>query len=134
MKSFLLFSFLLFIFLFTSCEKDKELVTPLSGTWQLIEVLADPGDGSGTFESVTSGKTITFGEAGAYTANGDLCNFSEESATTSSGIFWDEDQNVEPGGCISQAPRSGITYEFVDEELILSYPCIEPCRHKFSKQ
>ena len=30
------------------------------GTWRLIEVRADPGDGSGTFQPVISSKTVTF--------------------------------------------------------------------------
>ncbi len=107
---------------------------PLSGTWQLIEILGDPGDGSGNFEPVTSNRTITFGEEGAYIANGDLCLFTEASDTESSGIFWADDQNVEPNGCRSLAPRSGITYEFSGDELLLSYPCIEPCRHKYRRR
>lgn len=134
MKSFFLFFFLLAVFLFSSCEKSQEAATPLSGTWQLVEVLTDPGDGSGTFESVTSDRSIVFGEDGAYTANGDLCLFGQDTATDSDGIFWTDDQNVEPNSCISQAPRSGITYEFSGEDLILSYPCIEPCQQKYRKR
>lgn len=134
MKSFLLFAFLLFVFLFSSCEKNQDRATPLSGTWLLVEMLADPGDGSGTFEPVTSSKTITFGENGAYTANGDLCLFNKASETETSGIFWEENQTVEPDECIYLTPTSGITYEFVGEDLILSYPCIEPCRQKYRQQ
>ncbi len=121
-------------FALLSCEKDNELATPLSGEWRLVEVYADPGDGSGSFEPVTSNKTITFGEDGAYTAKGDLCTMNEAADTETSGKFWSEDQNVEPNECISLAPRSGITYEFVGGELILSYPCIEACQHKYRKQ
>lgn len=135
MKSIFLSTLFLSVFLFAACEKDDATpASDLSGTWQLVEVMADPGDGSGTFEPVDSDRTITFGANGAYTATGDLCTFGTTADSATSGIFWPEDQNVEPAGCISAAPRSGITYAFEGEALILSYPCIEPCQQKYRKQ
>jgi len=134
MKSLLLFPVFLMAVFFLSCEKDEGQTSPLSGEWRLVEVYADPGDGSGSFEPVTSNKTITFDEDGAYTAQGDLCTMTEAADGVTSGKFWSGDQNVEPNDCIFLAPRSGITYEFVGEELILSYPCIEPCQQKYRKQ
>ena len=134
MKSFLLFPVLLMAIAFLSCEKDDGQATPLTGEWRLVEVYADPGDGSGSFEPVTSNKTITFGEDGNYTAQGNVCTMAETSDVGTTGKFWTEDQNVEPNECISLPARSGITYAFVGEELILSYPCIEACQHKYRKQ
>lgn len=134
MKSFLVFPLLLIAFIVLSCEKDDGVATPLSGEWRLVEVYADPGDGSGSFVSVTSSKTILFGEDGAYTAQGNLCTMEETADTATSGTFFTDDQNVEPNECISLPARSGITYEFVGEELILSYPCIEACQHKYLRQ
>jgi len=48
--------------LFVSCDNysDPVIETPeLLGTWRLIEVLADPGNGSGTFNPVDSDITLT---------------------------------------------------------------------------
>jgi hypothetical protein len=136
MKSFFLSPLLLLfvVVAFQSCEKDDELATPLTGEWRLVEVYGDLGDGSGSFEPVTSSKTITFGEDGAYTAQGDLCTMTETADTATSGTFWSDDRNVEPNGCIFLTPRSGITYEFMGNDLILSYPCIEACQHKYRRQ
>lgn len=55
-----------------SCNNDDDsnLNTDLIGNWQLIEVLSDPGDGSGTFSSVESDKTITFKSGGIIASNG----------------------------------------------------------------
>ena len=59
---FYLFSILLVV----SCKNDDDNVqfqpsytNPVSH-WQLIEIYADPGDGSGDFNPVDSNKTITF--------------------------------------------------------------------------
>lgn len=38
----------------TDDDKDRELV----GEWKLIEILSDPGDGSGTFKTVNSEKKL----------------------------------------------------------------------------
>ena len=38
----------------------EEETDDLRNKWKLIEVLADPGDGSGTFQPVESDKTISF--------------------------------------------------------------------------
>ncbi|MFK8164196.1 MAG: hypothetical protein AB8H12_17255 [Lewinella sp.] len=134
MKSLLLFPIFLMAVVFLSCEKDEGQTSPLSGEWRLVEVYADPGDGSGSFEPVMSNKTITFGEDGDYTAQGNLCTMEEAADTATSGKFWSDDQNVEPNECISLPAQSGITYAFVGDDLILSYPCIEPCQHKYRKQ
>ena len=67
------FLFLALGFLY-SCDKDDDKSTDkgLIGNWKLIEVLADPGDGSGTFAVVESNKIITFQQNGIITSNGTL--------------------------------------------------------------
>ncbi|NNJ37670.1 MAG: hypothetical protein HKP23_00325, partial [Flavobacteriaceae bacterium] len=57
MKKLLLF----FLLLSLACTSDDPEIEIL-GEWQLVEVLADPGDGSGKFKSVDSNKRITFFE------------------------------------------------------------------------
>ena len=63
----------LVVLLAVSCNsEDVELVNK----WQLIEMLADPGDGSGGFEPVTSNKVIEFWDDGTITSNGSICTMS----------------------------------------------------------
>jgi hypothetical protein len=74
---------LLTIGLLASCAKDEENPTnnpetEITGTWKLVEVYLDPGDGSGDFEPVQSEKTVTFHGDGTVTSNGDLCTLSLE--------------------------------------------------------
>jgi hypothetical protein len=60
------------IFLFatiTSCSttfnSPADLDTKeITGKWQLTESLADPGDGSGTWQTVENGRTLEFDEDG----------------------------------------------------------------------
>jgi len=56
-----IFFTLLVVGMLSACNKDdNKSNTSIVGNWKLIEVLEDPGDGSGTFMSVDSEKTITF--------------------------------------------------------------------------
>ncbi len=127
MKKLLPFIMLLAV----ACSSDDSSPEIL-GDWQLIEVLADPGDGSGRFKVVDSNKRITFLENGTYTANGFICDFTTLSDGTSSGEYTTTDFGY-------QIPCAGPVNYTVDirlEEgfLILSFPCIEPCMQKFRKQ
>lgn len=45
---------------------DNYHITKLEGMWQLTAVLADPGDGSGTYQPVSSQKTLTFCMDGTF--------------------------------------------------------------------
>jgi len=120
----------LFLFVFTaltfgSCNQNPELVSK----WKLIEQLADPGDGSGVFMPVTSNKTIEFFEDGTISSNGDLCLMSTESGNGSSGTYSETDHVVTPDDCGNYG--FSITYELDSTNLILNYPCDEPCREKY---
>lgn len=123
-RNILLFSFLLSI---SSCKKQKD--PQLISEWRLIEVLADPGDGSGTFQPVISDKTIEFFSDGTVTSNGNLCTMSSPSGTGSSGSYDETEMTVTPDNCGVAA--FVILYELSGENLILSYPCIEACREKY---
>ena len=52
----------LMIFCLSSCTSANEENSTINeiGSWKLIAVLADPGDGSGVFQPVLSDKTIIF--------------------------------------------------------------------------
>ena len=63
MKAFFLTMSILIMTLI-SCNKTDEIdiSSAVVGTWKLTEVLADPGDGSGTFYTVSSNKNLIFEE------------------------------------------------------------------------
>ena len=122
--------FLAFIFLFASCKKEDgpELVN----SWKLIEILADPGDGSGTFQAVSSTKIVSFFANGTVTSNGQLCNMGTQSNPSSEGTYVEAETAITPDNC-GIAPFV-IYYEFDGSNLILNYPCIEACREKYELQ
>lgn len=115
--------------LLVSCNKSSK-TTPLEGEWQLIEVLADPGDGSGVFTSVTSNKTIEFFSNGTISSNGELCFMSESGGTATSGTYDLVDSTIF-AGCVSAGIP--ITFEQQGNILIVRYPCFEDCLHKYQK-
>lgn len=131
-KSLILLGLLLTII---SCDKNDDNENTdslLIGEWQLIEVLADPGDGSGTFRSVESDKFIKFHDDGKIISNGAICNTSIESDLVSSGTYSLADSTISSPDCSESAIK--ISFELQGTNLILNYPCIEPCRAKFEKK
>jgi hypothetical protein len=124
--------FFLVIGIFISCQKEDEPSgNDLIGSWELIEMLADPGDGSGTFQPVESDKIVTFKSDGTISSNGDLCSLSAESGAPSSGIYSLIDSTIISPDCSSNP--FNISFQLSDDWLILRYPCIEPCALKFQK-
>lgn len=117
-----------------SCDKDDKSVhnTELIGNWRLIEVLADPGDGSGTFTAVESDKIISFKNNGIITSNGRLCDNSMNSDNPTSGTYSISDSTFSSSDC----PDPDYDYTFKKDRniLIIDYPCIEPCKAKYQKQ
>ncbi|MBT8205937.1 MAG: hypothetical protein KJO20_11230 [Eudoraea sp.] len=127
MKKLLLFLLLLSL----ACTSDDPEIEIL-GEWQLVEVLADPGDGSGKFKSVDSNKRITFFEDGSYTSNGIICDFTTSAEEASGGQYTiDEDGYLIP---CSDPVSYTVGLRLEDGFLIISFPCIEPCLQKFRKQ
>ena len=129
MKKLILF-LLSIIGLSISCSNDdqKNSETELIGNWKLIEVLADPGDGSGTFQSVESDKTIEFKVNGIVTTNGSLCDpYSEE--MISSGTY---NENTINTNC-QNSNISTINYELENQFLILNFISNEGYSQKFEK-
>lgn len=129
-----LFAFLTVLFI--SCDNEEDTVdasSPLLGTWQLIETLRDPGDGSGTFTPVTSDQTLTFFSSGKVTSNSAFCQMSNETdGNFSANFIFDEAENE---GVITtlDCPTFNLLFSFHDNNLIVSYPCIEPCGDKYVK-
>lgn len=122
-----------------SCYKDDNnypVYTPsettLVGTWQLIQVLNDPGNGSGEFYDVDSDKTITFSDDSTVSSNGSLCQTSTSSDTPTEGTYSDLQYIIDSADCYVNEDIP-ISFGIHDTYLIFSYPCIEPCQAKFVK-
>lgn len=123
--------FLLFIIFLISCSEEEQtnIDIGLIGNWKLIEILADPGDGSGTFQPVQSDRIIEFKRNGTLTTNGSLCEpYSDE--MISSGSFGN---NTIITNC--QDPNiSKIYYELESQYLILNFISNEGYSQKFQKE
>lgn len=127
-----------------SCASDDEKPlddNTLTGKWQLIEQLSDPGDGSGTFQPITSDRTIEFFSDGTIIINGILCFMSSEVGDKESGMFFlttdtntdnQFDGEIIPNTCSSRSAKVFFNLP-VNGNLILWYQCIEGCGQKFEK-
>jgi len=97
-----------------------------------MEVLADPGDGSGTFHGVTSEKIVEFLPNGILTSNGSICDMSIESGSPSAGSYSLSDSTINSSDC-SNTPLM-IKFHKKGTTLTISYPCDEACLAKFIKK
>jgi len=117
-----------------SCSKDDNVnidTTELIGQWKLIEQLVDPGDGSGTFQSIDSQKIIEFYENEIITAtNGSLCQpYSEEQI--SSGTYSSSEQFISTN--CQNINIAYIGFEIKEGYLILNFASNEGFSQKFKK-
>lgn len=122
----------------SACDKTDPINDPfneLVGTWQLTEVLADPGDGSGVYRPFSSQKMITFAADGTYTSTGLLCSLNPSDETRTGGTYNLEDSSLIATNCHFGASEEAvpIPFEIRDGALFLSFPCIEPCGEKYQK-
>lgn len=119
--------------LLISCQSENSTLQKfeLIGDWKLVEVLSDPGNGTGSFVSVDSEKTMTFLSDGTLTSNGSLCSLDYTTLIPTSGVYSLIDSTYTTNDC----GNSGIQYTFEQHEntLIVSYPCIEACQSMFIK-
>jgi hypothetical protein len=128
-----IFFTLLVVGMLSACNKDdNKSNTSIVGNWKLIEVLEDPGDGSGTFMSVDSEKTITFNSDGTLTSNGDLCDMTTSTLNPTSGTYDATNATITSDACV----QTTLGYNYVQNGtvLIINYPCFEPCQAKYQKQ
>ena len=124
-------AFAVIILIVVSCSKNNDNTSSnlLKGTWKLTEVLADPGDGSGTFNSVNSTKNLIFSNSGNLSSNGAICDMSIETNLSSTGTYSEVNSTINSTNC----PNNTIKYELNGNTLILIYPCIEPCKAKYTR-
>ena len=121
------FAILVILSLFTSCKKKER--DSLTGTWELKEVLMDPGNGSGVFTAVSSDKNLVFHTNGNVNSNGIICDMSIESNTSTSGTYSAIDSSIISATCQNLI----INYELNGDTLILIYPCFEACKAKYNR-
>ena len=121
------FAILVIISFLTSCKKNDR--GSLTGTWELKEVLMDPGNGSGVFTAVGSDKNLVFNTNGNVNSNGVICHMSIESNTSTAGTYSEIDSTIISTTC----PNLILKYEVSGDTLILIYPCFEPCKAKYIK-
>jgi len=114
------------ILLLGSCSDNEEQA--MDTEWILVEQLLDTGDGSGGYMPVQSDKIITLNADSTFSSNGDLCTMSILTEIVSSGSY--DPEFIIPDSCFS-TPR--LKYEISANELIITYPCIEPCGHKYMR-
>ena len=103
----------------------------LYGSWELIEVLIDPGDGSGEYNPVDTGETITLKRDGTYESNWDPCASGEVPGNSFEGTFTATSQTRFELDCDGALQPVLGTLE--DGLLAISYGCIEPCLYRFLK-
>ena len=137
MKPITYLSIILFSFVLFSCENDKiQITSDVVGEWLLIEEKIVEGliDNQPTvYEPVQSDKTITFSSNGTFQSNGEMCQMLNQDGNSSTGYFYESLQSIEPDGCQSAAPASGIRYEVKGSELIIEYPCVCGCSQKYKR-
>jgi hypothetical protein len=102
----------------------------LSGKWTLEQILLDPGDGSGKFQTVNSEKTIIFNTDGTAVSNVSLCLMSIESKTKTRATYSPKDKSISPINCNKEVI---LHYQIEDDYLIVYYRCKEGCAEKYKK-
>ena len=113
-------------------DKDDPEYVGLIGTWKLVEILADPGDGSGTFYPVESEKTMLFLSSGMLTSNGNLCSLDISADNPTTGSYSKIDKAFSSSDCSN--PDYAYPFEQQGNFLIVRYPCFEACQAKYQKQ
>ncbi len=131
MKQTATFTILLAL-LVLSCNKNKHSTqTPDDlGTWRLTAIYLDPGDGSGSYQSVSSQKKLKF-DAGLVLSNGQICDMSTDASSSSSANYQLSDSTII--GC-SQYMLGDLRFSITVDTLLVYYPCIEACIAKYIRQ
>jgi hypothetical protein len=121
----------LIIFCLSSCTSTNEESSTINeiGSWKLIAILADPGDGSGVFQPVLSDKTTTFETNRTISCTGNLCDLSIGSTLNTSGTYSSNNATIQTTNC----NQLQLTYEIEGNTLIINYPFIETCKAKYSR-
>lgn len=128
-----------FVLTLFGCSNDDENIkdeNSIVGTWKLIEVYNDPGDGSGSWNSIENGYTYNFSVNGEFTST----RFSECSSgnysINSNKLTLDFDCDGFTAGIENPEGTFIENYTFESDRIILvpTYlNCDEGCGWKFEK-
>ncbi len=117
----------------SGCQKEECIDNPYSGTWKLTGILVASEDGSGTFGTVDSDRTLTFDCENKVTSNGDLCILSPYTDDRWKGEYSMSGNRITLDDC----PDGTIRISLFDNYIILDYPgltCYEGCQAMYEKQ
>lgn len=126
-------TFVVLIFI-VSCQSDlmqpNSEITKINGKWQLLEVLVDPGDGSGEFAATDLDIVLEIDENLNVVANGVLCGYAESKNILTGQISLKD--SIITSNCERTMLRHKLSLYKVN--LILSnLNCREACMAKFIK-
>lgn len=117
---------LLCIAILISCSKSDSACaekTALTGNWKLVETLADPGDGSGTWQPAAHPLTLTF------TSNGSIGGDAFPQAR-----HYEVSSDTNLRFTFADGTFINYNYTLTETTLVLSGGgCIEACGAKFIK-
>ncbi len=118
-----------------NAELEINLDKQLTGKWQLIEHLMDPGDGSGVFQPITSDHTIEMLKDGTFKSSKSLCyTGGGVDKGTEGTIDFDRSVLILEGCRTDESlPKFELAYNLKESDLIINLFCIEPCALKFKK-
>ncbi|MEM9327018.1 MAG: hypothetical protein AAGA85_15225 [Bacteroidota bacterium] len=130
MKAYLL-SLLVLLAIATGCSDDPKPDAQVVGVWQLTEILADPGDGSGTFQPTSIDKTVTFFDDATVATTQSFCAYGADDFASGVARYSEAEGTIEPD--CPAVPGLLLPYFMAGDELVISYLCIEPCAEKYRK-
>lgn len=135
MKKLLLMFAVVGLFACEKSDSNEDEQNDLSTeSWVLTEEYYDPGDGSGEFQTTTKSLSISWDEDNSFTATGNLCSLSLDNESTSEGTFNIATEEIFVTNCNGAAENTfTLTYALNGNELLVYFPCIEPCVLKFQK-
>ncbi|MGJ1432039.1 hypothetical protein ACR79M_09720 [Sphingobacterium spiritivorum] len=138
--------FAMIALLLMACKKDSLKRSDnigITGRWKLVEVYADPGDGSGKYRAVDSKKLLIFKTNGTVEVqNGDLCMVSIHSDNNATSTYEILDKSETSGNknrlvifscaVMENAPGES-TFEIKGDILTISYLCFEGCGERYKR-
>ncbi|THH40073.1 lipocalin-like domain-containing protein [Neolewinella litorea] len=124
-------AFVLPLLALIACNReDAEITHDLTGTWELVAVYADPGDGSGTYQPVTSDNVLLLLPDGKFRANFSYCPASDASTEGDTGTYSVQDNTLRPN-CDGD---TRLPFTVSGDTLTVTNPaCIEGCGERYAK-
>jgi hypothetical protein len=117
-----------------SCKKNNNAEGPYNdsiiGKWKIIEVYADPGDGSGKFRKTDSKKSLEITSDSIFVKNGNVCNININTQREEKSSYVILSNNTRQ---VLKADICSTDLNIKVEKGILTiyYSCIEGCGEKF---